>query len=230
MKQHSTIISGLTCTQSNMNFALNVAVKVEEYLQQMMDEEIKNGGSEYVDDEQLDDMYRQCLDRVLKEDDRVMAAGNVRMGELILIIDSDTRVPIDCLLYGAAEMFLSPEVAIVQHSTGVMQVQHDYFENGITYFTNMVYSAINFSVGNGEVAPFVGHNAFLRWRAVQSVGVQEENNYVAYWSESHVSEDFDIALRLQIAGNIVRCAHYHNNEFKEGVSLTIYDELARWEK
>jgi cellulose synthase/poly-beta-1,6-N-acetylglucosamine synthase-like glycosyltransferase len=138
--------------------------------------------------------------------------------------------PVDCLLYGAAEMFLSPEVAIVQHSTGVMQVQNDYFENGITYFTNMVYSAINFSVGNGEVAPFVGHNAFLRWQAVQSVGVDDPDGYVAYWSESHVSEDFDIALRLQIAGNIVRCAHYHNNEFKEGVSLTIYDELARWEK
>jgi hypothetical protein len=66
--------------------------------------------------------------------------------------------------------------------------------------------------------------------AVQSVGVEEDNNYVAYWSENHVSEDFDIALRLQIAGNVVRCAHYHNNGFKEGVSLTIYDELARWEK
>jgi hypothetical protein len=54
--------------------------------------------------------------------------------------------------------------------------------------------------------------------------------YIAYWSESHVSEDFDIALRLQIAGNIVRVASYHNDEFKEGVSLTVYDELARWEK
>jgi hypothetical protein len=39
-----------------------------------------------------------------------------------------------------------------------------------------------------------------------------------------------MALRLQIAGNIVRLATYHDNEFKEGVSLTIYDELARWEK
>jgi hypothetical protein len=77
---------------SNMNFALNVAVMVEEYLQQMMDVEIAASGSEYVDDEKLDEMYRQCLDRVLNEDDRVMAAGNVRMGELILIIDSDTRV------------------------------------------------------------------------------------------------------------------------------------------
>jgi Glycosyl transferase family group 2 len=66
-------------------------------------------------------------------------------------------------------MFLSPEVAIIQHSTGVMQVQYDYFENGITYFTNLVYSAIRFAVGNGEVAPFVGHNAFLRWQGTKLV-------------------------------------------------------------
>lgn len=59
----------------------------------------------------------------------------------------------DCLIKGAAEMFLSPEVAIIQHSAGVMQVTNDYFENGITFFTNLVYSAIRFGVGNGEVAP-----------------------------------------------------------------------------
>lgn len=94
----------------------------------------------------------------------------------------------------------------------------------------MIYSAVRFAVGSGETAPFVGHNAFLRWQAVQSVGRHEENGYIAFWSESHVSEDFDIALRLQIAGNIVRLAAYHDDEFKEGVSLTIYDELARWEK
>ena len=37
-------------------------------------------------------------------------------------------------------------------------------------------------------------------------------------------------LRLQIAGMVVRLASYHGDGFKEGVSLTIYDELARWEK
>jgi hypothetical protein len=65
---------------------------------------------------------------------------------------------------------------------------------------------------------------------VQAVGKDDPDGYVAYWSESHVSEDFDIALRLQIQGNVVRLASYHGDEFKEGVSLTIYDELARWEK
>lgn len=63
-------------------------------------------------------------------------------------------------------MFLNPEVAIIQHNTGVMQVSWDYFENGIAFFTSLVYSAIRFSVGSGEVAPFVGHNAFLRWRGM----------------------------------------------------------------
>ena len=61
-------------------------------------------------------------------------------------------------------MFLSPEVAIIQHSTAVMQVAWDYFENGITFFTNLIYTAIRFAVGSGETAPFVGHNAFLRWK------------------------------------------------------------------
>lgn len=70
---------------------------------------------------------------------------------------------------------------------------------------------------------------FLRLLAIQSVG-RPDDGYTAYWSESHVSEDFDVALRLQIRGNIVRLASYHGEEFKEGVSLTIYDELARWEK
>lgn len=51
-----------------------------------------------------------------------------------------------------------------------------------------------------------------------------------FWSESHVSEDFDMSLRLQVTGYIVRLAAWAGTGFKEGVSLTVYDELARWEK
>ena len=56
-------------------------------------------------------------------------------------------------------MFLSPEVAIVQHSTGVMQVAFDFFENGITFFTNLVYSSIRFTIGflgAASASPLVG--------------------------------------------------------------------------
>jgi len=216
---------------SNMNFALNISQKVEAYLQEMVEASCAAGHDGHmVKEQELEDMYQEALARVLKENPRARASGNIRMGEYILIIDSDTRVPLDCLMYGAAEMFLSPEVAIVQHSTAVMQVSWDYFENGITFFTNMVYTAIRFCISAGEVAPFVGHNAFLRWAAVQDVGVVEDDGYIAYWSESHVSEDFDIALRMQIKGSVVRVASYHGDGFQEGVSLTIYDEIARWQK
>lgn len=215
---------------SNMNFALNISNRVEDELQTLVDHWYGHGHSSLTE-EQEDVLYKQALQTILTQDARAKAGGNIRMGEIILIVDSDTIVPEDCLMYGAAEMFLSPEVAIVQHATGVMQVSWDYFENGITYFTNLVYTAIRFSVGSGEVAPFVGHNAFLRWQAVQAVGnPPAEDGYVAFWSESHVSEDFDISLRLQIAGNVIRMASYHGRGFKEGVSLSIFDELDRWEK
>jgi hypothetical protein len=214
---------------SNMNFALNISNRVEDVLQTAVAARLEKEDS-FTEEEEAR-LYEEALKEVLESDPRAKAGGNIRMGEIILIVDSDTRVPEDCLMYGAAEMFLSPEVAIIQHSTGVMQVVGDYFENAITFFTNLVYTAIRFSVGSGEVGPFVGHNAFLRWEAVQSVGnPPEEDGYVAFWSESHVSEDFDIALRLQVKGNIVRLASYHGDGFKEGVSLTLYDELNRWEK
>jgi hypothetical protein len=37
-------------------------------------------------------------------------------------------------------------------------------------------------------------------------------------------------LRMQMNKFVVRLATYHHGGFKEGVSLTVYDELARWEK
>jgi cellulose synthase/poly-beta-1,6-N-acetylglucosamine synthase-like glycosyltransferase len=124
----------------------------------------------------------------------------------------------------------SPEVGIMQFSSGVMQVVNTYFENGITFFTNLIYSAIRYTVSNGDVAPFVGHNAILRWSAIQQVSYVDEDGYEKFWSESHVSEDFDMSLRLQVNGYTIRLAAWAGEGFKEGVSLTVYDELARWEK
>ncbi|KAH0542996.1 hypothetical protein GP486_008604 [Trichoglossum hirsutum] len=127
-------------------------------------------------------------------------------------------------------MELSPEVGIMQFSSGVMQVVNTYFENGITFFTNLIYTAIRYTVANGDVAPFVGHNAILRWSAIQQVSYMDEDGYEKFWSESHVSEDFDMSLRLQCNGYTIRLAAWAGEGFKEGVSLTVYDELARWEK
>lgn len=208
---------------SNMNFALMISCKVEEKLL------LVNRTPDWSQHDEAQ-AYEQALKEVLEEDGRAWADGNIRVGDYILLIDSDTRVPADCFLDAVSELEQSPDVGIMQFSSGVMQVVHTYFENGITFFTHLIYSAIRYTVSNGDVAPFVGHNAFLRWAAIQQVAYQDDDGYDKFWSESHVSEDFDMSLRLQCNGYIIRLAAWAGLGFKEGVSLTVYDELARWEK
>ena len=225
-----------------MNFGLMISCKVEERLL-LIDRPH--------DWSQADEAhaYERCLKEVLEEREVAWADGNIRIGDYILlsmfqshkfncplistnksVVDSDTRIPTDCLLDACSEMEQSPDVGIMQFSSGVMQVVNTYFENGITFFTNLIYSAIRYTVSNGDVAPFVGHNAILRWAAIQQVSYVDEDNYEKFWSESHVSEDFDMSLRLLCNGFIIRLAGWAGDGFKEGVSLTVYDELARWEK
>ena len=208
---------------SNMNFALAVSVRVEEKLAAV---------PRHVDwtqhDEDLE--YQRCLAEVVTEDQgRTKAEGDIRIGEYILLVDSDTRVPNDCFLDAVSELELSPQVAVLQYNSGVTNVSNSFFEHGITFFTQLIYTAIKYAVSNGDVAPFVGHNAVLRWSAIQEIAY-EKDGVEKYWSEETVSEDFDMALRLQIRGYLVRFASYTMDGFKEGVSLTVYDELARWEK
>lgn len=209
---------------SNMNFALMISNKVEDRLAR-----IQRGPRWGRIDESK--AYAVALEEVLETMGGVAwADGNIRIGAYILLVDSDTRVPTDCLLDAVSEMEQSPEVAIMQFSSAVMQVVRNFFENGITFFTDLIYSAIRFTVANGDVAPFVGHNAIIRWSALQEVSYMDADRYEKFWSESHVSEDFDMSLRLQCAGYIIRLASWAGEGFKEGVSLTVYDELARWEK
>lgn len=209
---------------SNMNYALYISNTVEGLLARVQRSRDWTNHDE-------SEVYNKTLQQAIVETGRVAwADGNIRIGDYILLVDSDTRVPTDCLLDAVSEMEQSPEVAILQFSSGVMQVVHHFFENGITFFTDLIYSAIRYTVANGDVAPFVGHNAIIRWSALQSVSYEDADRYEKFWSESHVSEDFDMSLRLQCAGYIVRLAAWAGEGFKEGVSLTVYDELARWEK
>ncbi|KAJ7040766.1 glycosyl transferase family group 2-domain-containing protein [Mycena alexandri] len=156
---------------------------------------------------------------------------STRLGEYVLIVDSDTIVPEDCLRDAARELTECPTVAILQHESDVMQVAHHYFENGISYFTRRINRCISMACANGEVAPFMGHNAFLRWKAIQDAAfIDPADGKEKIWSETNVSEDFDMALRLLLRGYIIRWATYSKGGFKEGVSLTVDDELNRWQK
>ncbi|MCJ1320916.1 hypothetical protein MMC15_006257 [Xylographa vitiligo] len=216
---------------SNMNYALSVSARVEDKLKRYH----RASGWIQADEENA---YYDCLSEVIKEDGgKTWAEGNIRIGDYILLIDSDTRVPVDCFLDPISELEQSPEVAIIQFPSGVLNITHSFFENGISFFTSLVYTAISYVVACGDIAPFVGHNAFIRWSALQEVSFEHtltsndgETTTEHFWSSDTVSEDFELALRLQTVGYIIRLAYYKGTEFKEGVSLTVYDELARWKK
>lgn len=220
---------------SNMNYGLRLSLKMEVKLQELEAKERR--GLVFEDQAQLEDMALDAAIEEMYEETGskwkpwASNARALRLGEIILLVDADTIVPEDCFRDAARELGESPEVAIIQHESDVMQVSHDYFENGIAHFTRRINKAISMSCANGEVAPFVGHNAFLRWSALQEAAfVDPDDNKTKIWSESNVSEDFDMALRLQLKGYIIRWATYSNEGFKEGVSLTADDELNRWQK
>ena len=52
-----------------------------------------------------------------------LAGGDVRMGDFILLVDSDTRVPQHCILPVVSELLCSPHVAFTQHYTTPLQAR-----------------------------------------------------------------------------------------------------------
>lgn len=45
---------------------------------------------------------------------------------------------------------------------------------------------------------------FLRWKAIQDAAFVDADGQEKIWSETNVSEDFDMSLRLQMRGYIIR--------------------------
>ncbi|EMD36048.1 hypothetical protein CERSUDRAFT_115962 [Gelatoporia subvermispora B] len=223
---------------SNMNYGLALSQKMEKHILALEADAAARGvDPDDESDECLEDRaLNLAIEEVYEESGQrwrpwACNGKSLRLGEIILIVDSDTIVPEDCFRDAARELAECPEVAIIQHESDVMQVAHHYFENGIAHFTRRVNKSISLGCANGEIAPFVGHNAFLRWSALQDAAfVDPADGLTKIWSESNVSEDFDMALRLQLSGYIIRWATYSEGGFKEGVSLTCDDELNRWQK
>lgn len=72
---------------SNMNYAMAVSARIEDKMTRVQRHEKWTK-----EDENF--AYRQCLEQVKVEDQgRTWADGNIRIGDYILLIDCDTRVP-----------------------------------------------------------------------------------------------------------------------------------------
>jgi len=100
------------------------------------------------------------LKEVLEENKGTLAFGDIRIGEIILIIDCDTRIPEDCLLDAVNEFHEIRDVAILQHKSAGMRAAHSYQETGILLFTQLNYAVTTFVAAAGKMGLFLGYVLF----------------------------------------------------------------------
>jgi cellulose synthase/poly-beta-1,6-N-acetylglucosamine synthase-like glycosyltransferase len=192
------------------------------------------------------------------------------LGEIILLLDSDSRISVK-FLEKAIREFADSNLGFLQMRTQTLfSEKPSIWENIVGHFTNNIYN-ISFRVvcAFGDPSPLVGHNVFIRRKALQrcaeydhtimpstnsntsmrtDLGIviqmisdnttdptqytmkkSDEPYQFQFFSEHHVSEDFELSLRLQTAGYKGRYATYIDG-FEEGVTLSALDEIGRLQK
>jgi hypothetical protein len=80
---------------SNMNYCLDFSIRVEDEMLKLTEATCAERGctKEDLSIEEEDELYEQARNTIEERDGgKTWAAGDVRLGEIILIIDSDTRV------------------------------------------------------------------------------------------------------------------------------------------
>ena len=78
-----------------MNYCLDFSIRVEDELLRLIAALCAETGksNEEITVQEENVLYNRALETVIEQDEgRTWASGNVRIGDIILIIDSDTRV------------------------------------------------------------------------------------------------------------------------------------------
>ena len=134
-----------------------------------------------------------------------------------------------------------------------------YYTNLLSVYTDALYQG-HFLLSSimGCHPPLVGHSIFLRTEAVKqcgrmrmlrnaqrwlkNIGLQflpvdqvgfsnlHANSKAEFWSESHVSEDFELMIHLYNLGFNGRYCAYPDCEFEEGITRTFDEEAGRHRK
>lgn len=205
---------------SNINFCFNIIRKVNK-------EKINIA------------MLSQKYNFIYKEN--TIFSYNFELGRYILLVDSDSRMDvgiIDNLIY---ELISSDKkIAYLQCRTSANLVcENNHWENTIAHFTNSIYNiSFLYSSANGNPSPLVGHNCILDWEIIINILKKnkyddnysgDKEDYIEYWDENGVSEDFALSLDLYIKGYYGKYI-YFDYGFKEGVTLNVDDEIVKFSK
>lgn len=198
---------------SNLNFTINVSNEIE-YLQ-------KTAKCSY------DEALRSSTQAATRG--RFFAANGVEISPIIVLNDSDSRMAPDVIFRTAPIFINNPEVAFTQHATKTLDEHRGIssFTRILSYYTDALYQIFFLiSSANGVLPPLVGHSTFLRKSALHRAGHRGPAGTVEYWSESHISEDFELMIRLYIMGYTGKYVAFPDSEFQEGITFN-YDEEAR---
>jgi hypothetical protein len=166
---------------------------------------------------------------------------NFELGKYILLFDSDSQINIGIIQNLIYELMSSSnKICYLQCRTSSNLVCFNKWEKIISHFTNSIYEiSFLYSASNGNPAPLVGHNCILNWKLITKI-LNKSNNiynyeinkisdYIEYWNENGVSEDFSLSLDLYIKGYYGKYI-YFDYGFKEGVTLNIDDEIVKFSK
>ncbi len=76
-----------------MNYCLDFSIRVEDELLRLCAEFEEQHPEEEITVEKENELYSMAMETMIASDEgRTWAAGNVRLGELLLLVDCDTRV------------------------------------------------------------------------------------------------------------------------------------------
>ena len=208
---------------SNMNYGLMLSCAAEEKLTRYT----RTATWTQADEEEA---YNICMKQVLQDNPRAWSEGNIRIGDYVLLIDSDTQVPSDCLLDAVSEMEQSPErrhhAILLRRDAGCAYLLREWHH--LLHQPHLHRYQIHRSQRRRRPfrrpqrpPPLVRHptGQLHRRRRLRKILVRIPR----LRRLRHVPP-------LQCDGYIIRLAAWAGAGFKEGVSLTVYDELARWEK
>ena len=164
--------------------------------------------------------------------------GIINYNPYILLIDSDTRLPFfpenqnGCLKRLIKDMIYDGEdtVLYMQCYTSPYLSTKSLSEKCVFNFTCHIYNGILIGTALNSMAPLVGHNALLNNKILKKIAnVDSETNYIYYWDENRISEDFDCMMRGCEKGYIGRYVA-SAGIFLEGVSFNYMTEYFKVSK
>ena len=144
------------------------------------------------------------------------AEGPLAIHEVILLLDKDSGLNEQIIEAVLPEFSADKELAYVQCATKTDNLNENYYSSATGHQTNNLFHSIwPGKALQGFFVPLVGHNAFLRRSSMEEVGL---------WAEDRVSEDYDMAIRLNGRGYHGKYAQLRELEFSESASRTFTEE------